>query len=378
MKFLALISIAWITSCASRPAPQQLSWIGEQSFDQSVFVDGTQMGGLSGLHYDERTQRLVAVSDDPGMETSRGPGRWYQFKVDFKNGFRVSPERVVRLSGIRVGATDLESIAPAENGWLISMESETDKMNRFKKGDRKAISRPRLLRTTTRGHVTREFLLPPRFQPNAQGEHGVVLNAGIEGLVAVSDHHAGAQWAMVSEVPLQQDQAKFPLASRLTLFSLSQEGWTDRAEYVYEFSPLPKNIGFEAPVIDRGVSDLLYRGEGKFWVLERSFFFNKEQNRTRNLIEIYEVDVSHAPNTEGADTLKKVSPLKKKLIANLDDFIESMPVPATQVGHILDNVEGLTLGPQVDGHETLILVTDDNFGKTQRTAFRAFKILRRD
>ena len=42
---------------------------------------------------------------------------------------------------------------------------------------------------------------------------------------------------------------------------------------------------------------------------------------------------------------------------------------------LLDNIEGLTLGPQLpDGERALILVSDNNFNKFQRTQILAFKL----
>jgi hypothetical protein len=42
---------------------------------------------------------------------------------------------------------------------------------------------------------------------------------------------------------------------------------------------------------------------------------------------------------------------------------------------LLDNIEGLTLGPKLlDGQQSLILVSDNNFNSLQRTQILAFKM----
>lgn len=42
---------------------------------------------------------------------------------------------------------------------------------------------------------------------------------------------------------------------------------------------------------------------------------------------------------------------------------------------LLDNIEGLTLGPWLpDGQRSLILVSDNNFNSLQRTQILAFKL----
>ncbi len=381
-----------VISCSSltgaERASTQLEWVGEASLPHATFFEKTQVGGLSGVYFDSKTQELVAVSDDPGMESSRGAGRYYHFGIDMtKNGVNVVPKRLTFLNGFRVGATDLEALAPLDGGWLMSLESETDKMNMYKEGNLSSISRPRLLKVNASGQVTNEFLLPERFQPTTRLDRGVALNLGVESVTNISDAFLNSQWAMMPEGPLIQDQERFPLFLRLTLFSLeaaslkntqSNEQWQDRVEYLYPMSPVVKDLGFEPDVIDRGVSDILYVGEGRFWVLERSYYFNKTKNLARNIIEIYEVTLkeSSATPTNATSRLDNSSvPLRKRLVANLDDFISDMQNPTTPVGHILDNVEGMTFGPKLDGHNTLILVTDDNFRATQRTIFRVFKVI---
>lgn len=373
-------------SSSSQVASMRLDWVAEHSLEQPTFFSKSQVGGLSGIYFDQRGQVLVALSDDPGMDSTRGPGRYYDFDIDVsKNIFRVTPKSVTKVDGFLVGATDLEAIAPAEEkGWLLSLEAETDKMNRYKMGELTVASHPRLLKLDARGKLIKEFLLPSRFQPNELSRsplnHGVVLNMGVEGLSPIADGFAQSQWAMITEAPLMQDKAEFPNSCRLTLFSFKNDQWNDTLEFIYPLSAPPKNIGFLADIAERGVSEVIYLGDGKLWVLERSYFFNKEKKLTRNYIEIYEVNLkeTNATPTGSADKLNKnMLPLSKKRVANLDDFVIRMATPSPQVGHILDNVEGMTLGPKVDGHDTLILVTDDNFSKSQRTVFRLFKILNR-
>jgi len=60
------------------------------------------------------------------------------------------------------------------------------------------------------------------------------------------------------------------------------------------------------------------------------------------------------------------------LLANLDDFIPSL----SKDFQSLDNIEGITFGPKLtNGHDTIILVSDNNFSKKQRTQFLAFEII---
>jgi hypothetical protein len=57
-------------------------------------------------------------------------------------------------------------------------------------------------------------------------------------------------------------------------------------------------------------------------------------------------------------------PMTKTLLVDLTDTV-----------HPLDNIEGITLGPRLpDGHQSLVLVSDDNFSPRQITQFVAFAL----
>ncbi|MEJ2618683.1 MAG: esterase-like activity of phytase family protein [Candidatus Thiodiazotropha sp.] len=73
-----------------------------------------------------------------------------------------------------------------------------------------------------------------------------------------------------------------------------------------------------------------------------------------------------ATNVRGKNSIdrKHVSPLRKRLILNLD-----------QLGITLDNIEGMTFGPDyADGSNSLILDSDTNFSDPQFTQFLAFRL----
>jgi hypothetical protein len=63
-----------------------------------------------------------------------------------------------------------------------------------------------------------------------------------------------------------------------------------------------------------------------------------------------------------AGQLDSIKPVEKTLLLNLD----SLGIP-------LDNVEGMTFGPNLaDGRRSLVLVSDNNFAPAQFTQFLLF------
>jgi len=101
-----------------------------------------------------------------------------------------------------------------------------------------------------------------------------------------------------------------------------------------------------------------------FLALERSFSLGKG-----NSIRLYltsTVNASEVKNKHGiANEIESINVMPKELILDLND----LNIP-------LDNIEGLSFGPQLPGGEkSLILVSDNNFNSAgQFTQFLAFKI----
>jgi hypothetical protein len=62
---------------------------------------------------------------------------------------------------------------------------------------------------------------------------------------------------------------------------------------------------------------------------------------------------------------------RKRLILDLGTLAPQLP---RGLKH-LDNFEGMAFGPRApDGGSTLVIVSDDNFRKTQQTAFLLFEM----
>ena len=63
--------------------------------------------------------------------------------------------------------------------------------------------------------------------------------------------------------------------------------------------------------------------------------------------------------------LNKIIYAKKKLILNMDDL-----------GIYVDNVEGMTFGPNLpNGHKSMIMVVDNNFSLLEKTQFFLFEVI---
>ncbi len=172
---------------------------------------------------------------------------------------------------------------------------------------------------------------------------------------------------MVSvEEPLYNDRPRTGINdsignTRFIQFSLSTR--RPLGEFAYQISPVAHPPVTSYGYRMNGISDILTVGKNRLLVLERSFSVGWPGCSIR----LYLADYTHAQNIIRDSSLELHPPtryLTKKLLANLDSL-----------GIYVDNMEGVTFGPRLrNGHQTLILISDNNFNPFQKTQFLLFEI----
>jgi hypothetical protein len=84
------------------------------------------------------------------------------------------------------------------------------------------------------------------------------------------------------------------------------------------------------------------------------------------VIKLYLADIANATDVAGLDSIagQDIQVVEKQLLLDL-----------TTLGITLDNIEGITFGPELpSGERSLILVSDNNFENIQITQFLAFSV----
>ncbi|WP_457832104.1 esterase-like activity of phytase family protein, partial [Staphylococcus aureus] len=85
-------------------------------------------------------------------------------------------------------------------------------------------------------------------------------------------------------------------------------------------------------------------------------------------IKIFLANASKASDIKDVPSLlldAPAYPMTKKLLFNFDN-----------VDQFIDNVEGITLGPVLpNGHQTIVLVVDNNFSQFEETQFILMEII---
>ena len=112
-----------------------------------------------------------------------------------------------------------------------------------------------------------------------------------------------------------------------------------------------------------GLVDLLPLNDQFLLAMERSFSVGAPG--TGNTIRLYAVKLPGADDVNGVDAIgTDVRPVEKRLLLDLDEL-----------GIPLDNVEGMTFGPDLsDGRRSLLLVSDNNFSPAAFTQFLLFAV----
>lgn len=335
-KLLILVSISLFISCQKQSETIELKFLDEYILPDSLFVFGTLVGGLSGIDYNDGTFCIVA--DDAQVP------RFYETAISI-NADTISSvifNKVIRLKDT-AAYYDLESVLFEKGKILLTSEG----LIREEKD-------PSFFSVNQDGELVNRFELPDYYK--ATSAQRPRTNGVFEGLTRSFDKKG--YW-IVTELPLEGDgiaptaeKADSPV--RITYFEMGDS--KAKKQVAYQLDKIAK-----VPLGDfavNGVTDLLAYAPNKFLVIERSYSSGHGNNG--NDIKIYAIDINNATNTLDILSLKNVkyTPVTKKL---LFDF-ESVRNQLTK--NMIDNVEGITFGPQLEnGNQSLVFVVDNDFNK---------------
>lgn len=348
-----------------------LDYLGQQIVANSATYQGTQIGGLSGIDYNAATGQFVAISDD---RSALSPARFYTLGMDLAQFTRSNSagSAGVQFSGVTTllapngsaypnNGVDPESIrlVHGAGGTTVLWGNEG-----LRSGAQSSYQVPTVRESTLSGGYVRDLAVPGYYAPTGSaggtsvGDMGIRNNLAFESLTISTD---GKSAYVATENALVQDGPRTSLTqsspSRVAQYSLATGALT--AEYVYNVDP----IAF-APAGDRGLVEMLAVGENRFLAVERSF-------STGFNIYVYLVDATNATNVAGMSSLagQSYTAMSKTLLLD-------MSTVKNDDGSALftDNIEGVTLGPVVNGKQTLIFVSDNNFNSSEITQFVAFTV----
>lgn len=371
MKKLYFLTLILLVSCSglSRKKNYTLRFIGDIAFNPETKFEGVPFGGISGITFDKKNNKLIGISDD---RSNKAPARFYHLDLDISEShFDVKISKMITLKAadskpFKKGQVDFEGIAlTPQNELVISSEGDNRPTPRIP---------PSIMIFNRDGSYKGWLPIPNRYLPEHKGEQtqGPRNNMAFESLGLTQ---SGKYLFTGTEDTMVQDGATATLDKegviRLMRFKRSKDNYKFDGEFAYPLSTIPAIPGKTSTRGINGLVELIPLSKNHIISMERAW---TPENR-RQTIRIYKVtiqnsstEVSKLPTLVEAD-FKYV---QKTLIANLDDYI-----PLLKNGkRKLDNIEGLALGPILpNGNQTLIVISDDNFNKRQRTMLMAFEIL---
>lgn len=312
-------------------------------------ADSARFGSMSGLAPDAASGEWLAVIDD------RAGTRVAWLSITATDGrLDVTPIRMQALTAgpgveARIATqADLEAVVSLPDGtFLMSEEGHVTK---------DGVWPPAILQVTRDGVVTGVVGYPPEFQISADGKTGLRDNQGFESLTRTP----GGRVIAGLEQPLFNQPVTSPThggEGRLIEFAPDGRGWKAGRQWRYTISPTPTVPGFPTACSDgeNGLVELLAVTDTTLLSMERSCWLDAAGAEPANTILIFAVTL------EGATARKTL----------LLDLSTAEPKLSPALAH-LDNFEGLAFGPPVGGRRTLLVMSDDNFRRTQNTSFLLF------
>jgi hypothetical protein len=341
--------------------PVDLRFLGQAIVPTGTAFEGTTVGGLSSITYDPRRNVFYALSDDPSQFQ---PARFYTVGLDLSDGHLgngdVHFQNVTTL--LAPGGQPYAPFSLDPEGLALTKERQ---LILTSEGFANNLIDPFVRRYALNGSFLGSLPVPQPFLPTADQSSGVRPNLAFESAGVPPN---GRFVYTATENALYQDGPAATIAngspSRIMRYNL-QTGRLDR-QWLYNTGPVAEPPVPASQFSVNGLVELLPLNNEFLIAMERSFSVGAPG--TGNSIKLYKVALPGATDVNGVDSLAgkldRIRPAQKSLLLDLD-----------QLGIPLDNVEGLTFGPRLpDGHQSVVLVSDNNFAASQFTQFLLFEL----
>ena len=335
-----------------------LNYLGSYTLSPSSAKD------ISGLTYDAVRNVYYAVSDREGG--------FYTLTIDVdQNGIHN-----VRSSGMTLLDSDqgTAGIQPYQSALIDAEAIALLPQDRLVIASERGASNGPWIRTfSLEGALIGEIPVPRKFLPATSLGRGLRPNLAFE---AMALHSTGNTLYVANEQALEQDGDEATVTRgtpvRIAQYNLSGNPPTDIAEYVYvteKIFVVPRGDGGSFNGVSSMVAVKHLMPQYDLIVMERSYASGVGYD-----IKLFGVSFSGATNIVHAETLPclcSTKAVRKTLLVRI-----SSHEPWSEIAVFPDNMEAMTIGPQLmNGHYTLILAGDNEGDPAQPTLFLVFEIV---
>ena len=342
-----------------------LKFINEQVLEPNLRFKNIPVGGLSALAYNMEKNIFLALSDDKG-EKGRPP-RFYKLKLSQELG----------KSKYALKMTDQVFLQNKMDQQFVPIDPEGVA---FFKPDQIFISSegvqlpnltapPAVFKFSFTGKWLSSLPLPKMYWPDNHsqlGEWGVKENKAFEALSL--DMEKNQLWLGTESSLHQDDQDGLNTENkqyiRISRFDAETTKMTGQFMYQMDYEIKKGNLNGE-----NGLTDFLSLGDQKLLVVERAYLkdnsISGDRKTDANSVRLFLTDCSTASDVSKYNEFKgkRFVTCGKRLLADLSSLL----------GDAVDNIEGITIGPEVTkGNFLLVLVSDNNFSRFQKTQFLFF------
>ena len=372
-----------------------LEFINEQILEHNLLFKDIPVGGLSALTYNPEKKHFLALSDSKG--NGRGPPRFYQLNLN-----KIEEEKKYELELIdqvllrnKIGKPfkpiDPEGIAFFKSDHIFISSEGAQLPDLFEP--------PGVFTFDSKGKWTSSWPLSDIYWANDPSQRdlwGVKENRAFEALTISPEqtqlwlatesslHQDSLYQTSQENAPLEENRSS-PGRNLQTPKNSNQRGIVDEsdkqyirisrfdmetaqmtAQFIYE---MDSYVEINNLTGHNGLTDFISLGDAKLLVVERTYLKNNsisgDRKTDKNLVRLFLTDCSKASDVSLYKKLSKgrIVTCGKKLVADL----------SSTLGNTVDNIEGITIGPEVSKDRyLLILVSDNNFSRQQKTQFLFF------
>jgi hypothetical protein len=347
----------------------ELRFLDEYTLPGGMELNGSIIGGLSGIDYDSNLDLYYMISDDP---SSKGPARYYTARIKVGSSGIDSVE-IIGMTALtnatgntysnitkdRFHSADVEAMRFDSSRDELIWSSEGQ---RYIRDGKKELQDPQIIIMGKDGRYRDSFSLPSNMHIS-ETEKGPRHNSVFEGI----SFDENFQHVFISvEEPIYEDGPRAggeDSTAWIRILKFNRKLKQAVGQYAYKVDAVPHPADPPSAFKINGVSDILYLGNEKLLVVERGYSVGRKPSDIR----IFMVDLSSAEDITDRSLIKTpvTNPATKKLLIDLN-----------KDGRYIDNVEGITFGPNLpNGHRTILMVTDDNFDKKQVMQFLLYEVI---
>ena len=344
--FMVLLFFGLFLNCTSHKVIK-LSYLDSYQIPANARISETVFGGISGIDYNETDDNYYLITDD---RSKHNPARMYIAKINLTFGSidTVYISSVIYFLNQNKLPYDLET---------VDMESVryNPKTKLFVVGDeggQKGKSAIKMFGLN--GQIKDEIEIDSNYIKHIR------TNKSFEGL-SFSQDYKSLYYSTEGPLILDGTEPSQKNKGLLRIIGRDNTSAEKTSEFLYWLEKIPQKSETKPPWngsgSDNGLSELIALSNQQFLTLERSGAYQKDGS-FKFICKVFQV----FPRNKKRSATMKTQKTRKKEVFNFSILPD---------GNF--NIEGMTFGPSLNGKQTLLFISDNNFEENIPTKLYLFQ-----